>query len=48
MSQLHNAQVLPLLGPMSLDEYLDFLDEFWAIFGPPPVRHHIEYHKILL
>lgn len=21
---------------MSLDEYLDFLEEYWSIFGPPP------------
>ncbi len=24
--------------PMTFEEYLDFLDEYWEIFGPPPPR----------
>lgn len=26
------------LKPMTFDEYLDFLDEYWEMFGPPPPR----------
>lgn len=34
---------------MSLDEYLDFLEQYWAIFGPPPPpKKPIKYKKILL
>ncbi|MBI2606998.1 MAG: hypothetical protein HYW49_13070 [Deltaproteobacteria bacterium] len=24
--------------PMTFEEYLDFLDEYWEMFGPPPPR----------
>lgn len=24
--------------PMTLEEYLDFLDEYWELYGPPPPR----------
>ncbi len=31
---------------MSLLEYLDFLDEYWEIFGPPPEKEPIVYKDV--
>lgn len=34
---------------MSFDEYLDFLDEYWEIFGPiPKPKPRVEYKIVLL
>lgn len=34
---------------MTLDEYLDFLEQYWRIFGPlPQPEKHKEYKLILL
>jgi hypothetical protein len=34
---------------MTFDEYLDFLDEYWDIFGPiPEPKPKVEYRIILL
>jgi hypothetical protein len=34
---------------MTFDEYLDFLDEYWEIFGPIPApKPKVEYRAILL
>jgi hypothetical protein len=34
---------------LTLDEYLDFCEEYWTIFGPPPEpKKKIEYKLILL
>lgn len=26
---------------MTFEEYLDFLDEYWEMFGPPPPREDV-------
>lgn len=31
---------------MSFDEYLDFLEEFWELFGVPPKKEKPEYGNI--
>jgi hypothetical protein len=34
---------------MTLDEYLDYLEEYWDIFGPiPPAPAYIEYKDVRL
>ncbi len=33
---------------MTLDEYLEFLEQYWEIFGPPPPQKPIVEYKILL
>ena len=33
---------------MTLDEYLDFLEQYWEIFGPPPANPPPKEYKILL
>ena len=34
---------------MSWDEYFDFLDQYWALFGPPPEPlPKKEYKNILI
>ncbi len=34
---------------MTFEQYLDFLDEYWELFGPIPVpKLKIEYKNILL
>jgi hypothetical protein len=31
---------------MTLPEYLDWLDEYWEIFGPPPSRELMIYPDV--
>ena len=31
---------------MSFDEYLDYLEEYWEIFGPPPEKTDVPYTNI--
>jgi hypothetical protein len=33
---------------MTFDEWLDFVDEYWEIFGPPPPKEDVEYLDIKL
>ena len=34
--------------PMTFEEYLDFLDEYWEMFGPiPEPKKRIEYKTVL-
>ncbi len=33
---------------MTFLEYLDFLEDYWEIFGPPPKKQHIEYTNVKL
>lgn len=32
---------------MTFLEFLEFLDEYWEIFGPPPLREQVEYSNVL-
>ena len=32
---------------MNFMAYLDFLDEYWEIFGPPPARAHVDYRNVV-
>lgn len=31
---------------MTFEEYLDFLDEYWDLFGPPPQKPYSEFKNI--
>jgi len=31
---------------MTFEEWLDFLDEYWEIFGPPPEKTDLEYRNV--
>lgn len=31
---------------MTFFEYLDFLEEYWEIFGPPPPKEDVEYQEV--
>lgn len=31
---------------MTFWEYLEFLDQYWEIFGPPPRKEHVEYKNV--
>lgn len=43
------GDVLPSGEIMSFDEYLDFLDEYWEIFGPiPPAAEKPPYENVKL
>lgn len=31
---------------MTFEEYLDFVDDFWEIFGPPPPKENFDYKDV--
>lgn len=33
---------------MTWDEYLDFLDQYWELYGPPPPRPLADYKDVKL
>jgi hypothetical protein len=33
---------------MTMDEYFDFLDEYWEIFGPPPEAVPKKVYSLIL
>lgn len=55
-SALNNAEIdHALIGGfaqsyrnMTFMEYLDFLDEYWELFGPPPAKEIIIYKNVRL